>query len=159
MGRTIAISVGALLVGGIVGWLFLPILSPVAPLPDKETFGEIRELRDSPRNPAELDEYEIQDSKRRYRAETLIGDRLQIITADERRSVDWFTERGVKFVARALDECYLVLNHKLYDAYVAALGEDEIEGTLRYTPNVIQLTNCAHARRAYAALTGREVTF
>lgn len=148
-----------MLLGGAVSWLLLPITSPVTPLPDKETFREIRQLKDSPKDPAMLDEYEIQDSKRRYRAETLIGDKLQIITPEERHSIDWFIGRGPKFVGRALDECYLILHHDLYDAYVAALGADEIEGSLRYTPNVIQLTNCAHARRAYAALTGREVRF
>jgi len=159
VGRTIAVSIGAMLLGGAVSWLLLPIISPVTPLPDKETFGEIRKLQDSPDDPAVLDEYEIQDSKRRYRAETLIGDKLQIITPEERHSVDWYIERGVKFIGRALDECYLILHHDLYDAYVAALGTDEIVGSLRYTPNVIQRTNCAHAGRAYAALTGREVTF
>lgn len=159
MGRRIVIFIGAMLLGGMASWLLLPVTSPVAPRPDKETFSEIRKLQESPTDPAIFDEYEIEDSKREYRASTLIGDKLRIITADKRHSVEWFAERGIKFVNQALDECYLILHHKLYDAYVAALGPDEITGSLRYTPNLIQKTNCAHARRAYAALTGREVVF
>jgi hypothetical protein len=103
--------------------------------------------------------YVALEEKRRARAETLIGDRLRIITPGERRSADWFVSQGAKTVQRALDECYLVLHHELYALYVDALGADEIEKSVLYGPNLKQRTSCANAYRADATIKGIKLDF
>lgn len=154
---TIAVSVAC---GMVLMWLAMPILRPVWKNPDQPAFSDLHKFTAPPEgDAAAIKRYEALEEKRRARAETLIGDRLRIITLDERHNSEWFVAQGAKLVQRALNECYLLLHHDLYARYVEALGEDEVEGRARYGPNLKQKTSCANAYRAEAILKGIELDF
>lgn len=159
MARPVTIAVSAAC-GMVLMWLAMPVLRPAWENPDQPAFSDLRKFTAPPEgDAAAMKRYEALEEKRRARAETLIGDRLRIITPEERRSPEWFIEQGARVVQRALNECYLVLHHDLYARYVEALGEDEIESSTRYSPNLKQRTSCANAYRADAAIKGIALDF
>lgn len=156
-GAIVAISAAS---GMLLMWLALPILYPPWKNPDQPAFSDLRKFTAPPEgDDAAMERYAAQEDRRREQAETLIGDHLRIIIPGERRSTQWFVAQGAKFIQRALDECYLILHHDLYDRYVEALGADEVDSTVRYVPSLKQKTSCANAYRAEAISKGIKLDF
>jgi hypothetical protein len=146
--------------GMVLMWLALPVLYPPWKNPDQPAFSDLRKFTTPPEgDDAAMKRFAALEEERAARAETLIGDRLHIITFEERRSTEWFVERGAAFVQKALVECHLILHSELYRRYVAALGEDKVDKTVRYSANLKQRTSCANAYRAEAALKGIKLDF
>lgn len=146
--------------GMVLMWMAMPVLYPPWQNPDQPAFSDLRKFTAPPEgDEAAMERYTTQQDKLSAQAETLIGDPLRIIVPEERRSTQWFLERGAAVVRKALIECHLVLHHELYARYVAALGEDEIDKSVLYGPNLKQRTSCANAYRADAAIKGIPLDF
>ena len=146
--------------GAVVTWFFIPTIQ----VGDAST-GTVTEKKAEPDGPRLIKTPIMSESKRRTRAEQLVGDELRYATGKSIRSVDWFKEQSVQIIERAMDECFLVLDPMLYAQHVQAQrGDDLASGNVTMKdlfprPNLRQVVACKNVMVAYAELHGKKIDF
>lgn len=107
----------------------------------------------------------MSESKRRTRAEQVVGDELRYATGKQIRTVDWFKQQSMQVVERAMDECYMVLDPLMYAEHVHARQDGDADRgnvsmkDLFPQPNLRQVVACKNVMLAYAELHGKKIDF
>jgi hypothetical protein len=150
----------ACVAGAVVTWFFIPTIQVGG-----ASTGTVEEKQAEPEGPRLIKTPMMSESKRRTRAEQLVGDDLRYATGKSIRSVDWFKEQSMQTIERAMDECFLVLDPMLYAQHVQERRDEDIDSgkvtmkDLFPRPNLRQVMACKNVMVAYLELHGKKIDF
>lgn len=149
--------------GAMLVWFFAPTFQgpqPVPANPDMPTWAPIgSEDEEQPTAKPDKKYAALKGRDLDEQAQQLYGEELSILTLDVDYSMDELRERGKKFVARALVECWVFTDAALRIGYLESIEGSADDPRLLKQPTTAQLLTCKNVFKVDAEMHGTTFDF